>query len=317
MTSPAWAGARARILTRWPGLSADELDSTEGDREQLVGLLQVRLGYGKENAEADVDAVLADEVPMPRDVADEYTHTGSSGPVPHIPEPYEPASFAHAEDRRQPAMGGSSAEPRSVAHDGGSSGTSSGSAFRYEPEPPQAQRRQPGLIALPDSLEAPAQRMQRFVRGVFGRTPPIVERTLRGRGWLGHPLHPVLTDLVAGAWTVAWFFDLFSIFGKTSLRKGADAAILLGLAGVPLTALSGASDWQHTRGEARKIGLVHSSLNTLVAVCYLISLRKRGHGKRVSGYFWANAGFVLLNVSAYLGGELVYDLGVGTSGGRD
>lgn len=76
-----WSDTKRRIQERWPGLSADEVDASQGDREALVGLLQGRLGYARSNAEQDVDEILGGETIVPEDVADESTHTGTSGPV--------------------------------------------------------------------------------------------------------------------------------------------------------------------------------------------------------------------------------------------
>src|SRR5688572_27004960 len=76
-----WAEQRRRLQLRWPALTEEDLDSTGGDREALIGLLQARLGYAVGNAEGDLDEILAGETVVPRDVADEDTHTGTSGPV--------------------------------------------------------------------------------------------------------------------------------------------------------------------------------------------------------------------------------------------
>lgn len=75
-----WDDTKARLLLRWPALTADDIDATEGDAEALVGLLEHRLGYAHENAVSDVDLVLGGKLYVP-DVADERHHTGSSGPV--------------------------------------------------------------------------------------------------------------------------------------------------------------------------------------------------------------------------------------------
>ena len=60
-----WSQLRARLHDRWPALSEDELDETEGDREALVALLEARYGYARANAEADVDLVRSASVSSP------------------------------------------------------------------------------------------------------------------------------------------------------------------------------------------------------------------------------------------------------------
>ena len=169
-----------------------------------------------------------------------------------------------------------------------------------------------GLLAPPKALDRPAEVLQRGVGTAFDAMPlgGAVQGALRGRPWLGHPLHPLLTDIVTGAWTVAWVFDVMDAMGNRRLRDGADAAVALGLAASPITALSGLVDWRQTSGATRRLGLVHASLNGLVSVSYAMSLVARRDGRRTAARRWGHLGFALLNVSAYLGGELVYDAGV-------
>src|SRR5258706_8351027 len=52
--------------------------------------------------------------------------------------------------------------------------------------------------------------------------------------WLGHPLHPVLTDVPVGAWTLTLVLDgAESVNGRRELATGADVALAAGLAGAP------------------------------------------------------------------------------------
>ena len=137
-------------------------------------------------------------------------------------------------------------------------------------EPEMGGLRRVARLALspPAWLDRPAERVQHLVRRLLGRLPNAAasQRFLRGRGWLGHPSHPLLTDLVAGAWTVAWAFDLAQLLRMRRPQPGADAATAIGLAALPLTALAGAVDWQHTEGKARRLGLVHADLNILATL---------------------------------------------------
>src|SRR3954469_24152183 len=83
--------------------------------------------------------------------------------------------------------------------------------------------------------------------------------------WMGHPLHPALTDVVLGAWWTGALLDL------TGGRRSADAAITVGvLAAVP-TAASGAADWSDIDGEQRRTGLVHALLNSAGLMCMIAS----------------------------------------------
>lgn len=134
-------------------------------------------------------------------------------------------------------------------------------------------------------------------------------QALRGRRWLGHPVHPLLTDLVTGAWSIAWLLDLLEMTGMKRFRAGADAAVLIGLAAVPPTALSGVADWQQLSGAPRRVGLLHANVNGLAAACYAVSSVQRARGRRGAGRLWGHAGFALVTLAAYLGGELVFNAG--------
>jgi hypothetical protein len=68
------------------------------------------------------------------------------------------------------------------------------------------------LIARQDWLEKTAGAVQPVVVNTFeagGRAGRKIKNFLHG-AWLGHPLHPAITDVPLGAWTVALVFDLMA-----------------------------------------------------------------------------------------------------------
>ena len=69
--------------------------------------------------------------------------------------------------------------------------------------------------------------------------------------WLGHPLHPMLTDLPIGFWTSAFVLDI--VGGKQS-RPAAELLVGLGVLSALPTAASGAADWSDTSGRSRRVG---------------------------------------------------------------
>src|SRR5438552_12744066 len=74
--------------------------------------------------------------------------------------------------------------------------------------------------------------------------------------WLGHPVHPALTDVPIGAWVTGALLDVVDAQGA------ADAAMTVGvLASVP-TALAGLADWADAGDEPRRVGFVHAALNS-------------------------------------------------------
>src|SRR3954466_9333095 len=91
-----------------------------------------------------------------------------------------------------------------------------------------------------DALDAGAER----VAGAVGRvTHQPAVATVVGGSWLGHPLHPVLTDLPIGFWTSAVVLDLF---GGRSRRRAAQTLVGLGVLSAVPTALTGVADWSDT-----------------------------------------------------------------------
>src|SRR5512133_3181707 len=106
-------------------------------------------------------------------------------------------------------------------------------------------------------LEPVESGLQKAVAGSFnsaGSAGRYMRNFLHGV-WLGHPLHPVLTDIPIGAWTAAVILDV------ADDRKGADLAVSVGLAGAAGSAVTGLTDWHQTDGSARRVGLVHGLLN--------------------------------------------------------
>ncbi len=125
--------------------------------------------------------------------------------------------------------------------------------------------------------------------------------------WLGHPLHPVLTDLPIGAWTVGIFLDAVEKGkGRRRIQQGADTAIAIGAVSAVSAAAAGLTDWQFTRGETRRTGLLHASINTLGLSLFIGSLVTRKTGNRALGRSLALAGYTVVSLGAYLGGDLVF-----------
>ena len=50
-----WKQARGQAKTWWGKLTDDEIDQIEGESDKLVGLLQTRYGWTREEAEQEVD----------------------------------------------------------------------------------------------------------------------------------------------------------------------------------------------------------------------------------------------------------------------
>jgi uncharacterized membrane protein len=131
---------------------------------------------------------------------------------------------------------------------------------------------------------------------------------LRGR-WLGHALHPLLTDLPLGCWLSACLLDLG---GGRSSRKAARRLVGMGLLAAVPTAASGLAEYDTIDSErTARVAAVHGAGNVGVIVCYLASWRARRGGHHLRGVTWGLAGGLLAIVTGYLGGHLSFARGVG------
>lgn len=161
-------------------------------------------------------------------------------------------------------------------------------------------------------LEAPSETVAGVVSKVFtqpgGRPTPLSD-FLNGV-WLGHPLHPMLTDIPIGAWTVTLMLDSFGTMSRrpdfNAFNAGADAALGAGLLGALASAVTGLAQWQYTVGRQRRLGFTHALLNVAAVGLYGASLLCRMRGKRGVGKATALLGYGLMAVSAYIGGDLAY-----------
>jgi uncharacterized protein YjbJ (UPF0337 family) len=50
-----WTQLKGEIRKQWGNLTDDELDQVQGDSEKLIGKLQERYGYSREQAERELD----------------------------------------------------------------------------------------------------------------------------------------------------------------------------------------------------------------------------------------------------------------------
>ena len=168
------------------------------------------------------------------------------------------------------------------------------------------------LVGKQEWLDPVAKTLDEAVGAAFqGETGLAVKDALHGT-WLGHPLHPVLTDIPIGAWTMAQVFDtLDGMNGGRRYEEAARVCINTGLVGAVGAAVTGLTDWRETGGQSRRIGLVHGLLNITAASLFLTSALMRTR-RRTSGAVAAStAGFAVSMASAYLGGVLVYKREIG------
>ena len=156
------------------------------------------------------------------------------------------------------------------------------------------------------SLDAVGKALSQAVSKVV---PPGRAKDLLAGTWLGHPVHPMLTDVPIGAWTSAFVLDLF---GGRQARRASDALVGVGvLAALPTaaTGLSDLADVEHS--EQRILGTAHALGNVTAVALYGGSFLARRRGRRDLGVRLAMVGAAVVTGSGFLGGHLAYRKGVG------
>ena len=131
---------------------------------------------------------------------------------------------------------------------------------------------------------------------------------LRGR-WLGHALHPLLTDFPLGCWLSAGLLDLL---GGRKSRPAARRLIGLGLVFSLPTAAAGLADWSVAKNnddKVRRLGVVHGVGNMIVALLYFRSWRSRRQGNHLRGLLWGMSGGSLAWGTGWLGGHMAIAYG--------
>jgi nitrite reductase/ring-hydroxylating ferredoxin subunit len=147
--------------------------------------------------------------------------------------------------------------------------------------------------------------VRRMVRSAL--SSPKVKDALHGV-WLGHPLHPPLTDIPIGAWSAAGILDLMPGTGNA-----AATLIAAGCAGYVPTIMAGWTDWADLHEQQQRVGLVHAAAGALAFTCYAASLAARAQGSSSRGKIWAYAGLGLVSITGYLGGHLAFRQAAGVN----
>lgn len=164
-----------------------------------------------------------------------------------------------------------------------------------------------------DKLAAPFQNWVLKLFGQPGEPNRQVKDMLNGT-WLGHALHPVLTDLPIGSWTSTALLDLVWLGNQDEgIARGADITLIFGLTGALGAAVTGVTDWSDTDGTDRRVGFMHGLLNGSITLMNVASLVLRLTGRRRAGIAVSTTGYLATLFSAYLGGELSFAKGIGVN----
>ena len=132
--------------------------------------------------------------------------------------------------------------------------------------------------------------------------------------WVGHPAHPMLTDIPIGAWSSAALLDLMELCGRSRAesRRGADTLVGVGVLAALPTAASGLSDFSDEMDKPVLAAGAAHALGSLAATgLFAASWLARLRGKRASGIALSMIGTGVLTAAGFLGGHLSYRKGLG------
>jgi nitrite reductase/ring-hydroxylating ferredoxin subunit/uncharacterized membrane protein len=157
------------------------------------------------------------------------------------------------------------------------------------------------------ALDSPAKAIAKKVRDTLNPGGGLKD-VLSGT-WLGHALHPVLTDVTIGAFMSATLLDLLG-----GDDESAQKLLGVGIASYGPTALTGVNDWADAEpvdDRVRRVGITHAASNAVAFSLYTASLRARRRGDTGRGKLLALAGTGVMGAAGYLGGHLSLVRGVG------
>ncbi|MGH8670100.1 MAG: DUF2231 domain-containing protein [Burkholderiales bacterium] len=130
----------------------------------------------------------------------------------------------------------------------------------------------------------------------------------------GHPIHPMLVPIPIGLWIFSLVCDLIHAGGSTNPAWSTVALYTMGggIVGALLAALPGLVDLLSLPPGPRKTALVHMTINLVVVALYAVNLWLRLPApEKPGGLMWLSVLAIgLLVISGWLGGKMVYELGV-------
>jgi uncharacterized membrane protein len=137
---------------------------------------------------------------------------------------------------------------------------------------------------------------------------------------LGHPVHPMLVMFPLGLFVTAVIFDILYLMGGNPVLPSISYYLIAaGLITGAIAAVFGFIDWLGLPYNSRawNLGLIHGIGNIFILGLFLLSWLWRGRDLLPNAAIITISlvAFALALVTAWLGGELVYRLGVGVDRG--
>ena len=129
-----------------------------------------------------------------------------------------------------------------------------------------------------------------------------------------HPIHPMLVAIPIGLWIFSLVCDLVYRFGSTNPNWQVVAWYTLvgGILGALIAAVPGFIDRLSLPWHTKRIALMHMSINLTVVALYVVNayVRKQSGGVSDATIWMSVIAVLMLAVSGWLGGKLVYVHGV-------
>lgn len=153
-----------------------------------------------------------------------------------------------------------------------------------------------------------------WLTAAFVESPLRPLKNLLNGTWLEHPLHPVLTDIPIGAWSVAMALDAATLFfGSRDLGKASAIAIGIGTAGAVGSLATGLMEYTDTDQPEDTTALTHGLVNLTATLLFAGSflLRKNNNWRTEPSHVALTAlGYAAVTVGGFLGGSLIFRHGV-------
>ena len=136
----------------------------------------------------------------------------------------------------------------------------------------------------------------------------------------GHPIHPMLVPIAIGCWLFSFACDLLAMFvgGTTPWAQLSYYTMVGGIVGALAAALPGLIDLLSLpAGYTKGIAIKHMSINLVVVAIYIFNAYLRHGGAPGQGLplILSVVTILMLLVSGWLGGKMVYEAGVGVDTG--
>jgi uncharacterized membrane protein len=137
----------------------------------------------------------------------------------------------------------------------------------------------------------------------------------------GHPIHPMIVPIAIGGFILSFVFDIVCLASGTTTPWSTVAyyTMIGAIVGALCAAVFGLVDvLSLPAGETRRVGFTHMGINLVVVALYACNAWIRHADASPSGtpFVLSVVGILLLVVSGWLGGKMVYEAAVGVSGGE-